>query len=294
MIKWIGIIIVSLVVLSSCEKAINFTPKSAEPRLVVEATIESDQPPVVILSNSLDYFSEISPEKLLNSFVRNAEITISNGTKTHQLKEYSTDLGNGYSLYYYSIDSANLGTAFLGEFAKSYSMSIKTNGKEYTATTTIPALTKTIDSLWWVKPPSHDDSNKVTLMGRTTDPKGFGNYIRYFTRVNKDQFYPGLNSVFDDQVVDGKTYSIQIERGVNRNEDIDFDEYSFFDKGDTVTVKMTNIDKATFDFWRTIEYSYQSIGNPFSSPTKVLSNIQNGLGYFGGYAVQYKTLIIPK
>jgi hypothetical protein len=44
-----------------------------------------------------------------------------------------------------------------------------------------------------------------------------------------------------------------------------------------------------------MEYNYQSIGNPFSSPTKVLGNISNGaLGYFGGYAAQYVYLIITK
>ncbi len=43
-----------------------------------------------------------------------------------------------------------------------------------------------------------------------------------------------------------------------------------------------------------MEYSYQSIGNPFSSPTKVRGNISNGaLGYFGGYAVQYIGITIP-
>jgi hypothetical protein len=43
-----------------------------------------------------------------------------------------------------------------------------------------------------------------------------------------------------------------------------------------------------------MEFSYQSIGNPFSSPTKVLGNVKGALGYFGGYAVQYKSLVIPK
>jgi hypothetical protein len=62
-----------------------------------------------------------------------------------------------------------------------------------------------------------------------------------------------------------------------------------------VVVKYCNIDKATFDFWRTMEYSYANIGNPFASPNKVLSNIQGGgLGYFGGYAAQYKSINIPK
>jgi hypothetical protein len=58
---------------------------------------------------------------------------------------------------------------------------------------------------------------------------------------------------------------------------------------------LSNIDKATYDFWRTMEYSYYSIGNPFSTTTKVINNISNGaLGYFGGYASQYRTIIIPK
>ena len=131
-------------------------------------------------------------------------------------------------------------------------------------------------------------------MSKVTDPAGFGNYIRYYTRVNDSLFYPPPASVFDDQIIDGTTYEIEVEHGVDRNEEIDFEEYSFFHRGDTVTVKFANIDKKTFDFWRTMEFAYGSIGNPFSSPTKVLGNVNGALGYFGGYAVQYKTLIVPK
>jgi hypothetical protein len=44
-----------------------------------------------------------------------------------------------------------------------------------------------------------------------------------------------------------------------------------------------------------MEYTYASVGNPFASPVKVLSNISNNaLGYFGGYASQYRTIIIPR
>ena len=73
------------------------------------------------------------------------------------------------------------------------------------------------------------------------------------------------------------------------------DSLSFFKRGDTVTLKLCNIDKVTYDFWRTYEFSFQSIGNPFSSPTRILGNISNdALGYFGGYGAQYHTIIIPK
>lgn len=264
------------------------------PKLVVEATIENGQPPVVILSQSLDYFSQISPSVLENSFVHGAAVYVSNGTLTHQLKEYKVSVSGGYNIYYYSIDSSNLATAFAGQLNSQYSLRIDWNGNEYTSATTIPKITKKIDSLFWQQAPGNNDSSKVALMIIATDPPGYGDYIRYFTKRNSEPFYPGLTSVFDDQIIDGTTYEVRIDRGVDRNSSRP-DDYMFFDKGDTITLKLCNIDKATFDFWRTMEYSYASIGNPFSSPTQVLSNIKgNALGYFGGYAAQYRTIIVPK
>jgi len=291
--QWMLLFSLALI-FSSCEKAVSFDLDPTTPSMVVEATIENGQPPVVILSNSFDYFSNISPAILANSFVHNAVIKISNGVTTHQLKEYSYDAATGVKVYFYSIDSSNLATGFNGAFDTRYTMEIQSGGKTINASTSIPLLTKKIDSIWWKKAPDNPDTNKVVLVARATDPPGFGNYIRYFTKVNRGSFLPGLNSVFDDQIIDGKTYTVDVERGVDRNQKIDFDTYSFFNRGDTITVKFCNIDKATFDFWRTMEYSYRSIGNPFSSPTKVTSNVTGALGYFGGYAAQYKTLIVPK
>jgi Domain of unknown function (DUF4249) len=283
-----------LIFLSGCEKTISFEPNNTSPLLVVDATIESGQPPLVILSKSVNYFSKITPEILAGSFVRNADVFISNGSRTHRLKEYAFPNVAGYTLYYYTIDSSNLATAIFGEFNTNYQLRIVTDNIEYTATTNIPTLAKTIDSLWWKPAPNNPDTAKVVVMSRATDPPGFGNYIRYFTRRGDNVFLPGLASVFDDQIIDGTTYEIQVEAGVDRNQDIDFENYSFFTRGDTVTVKFTNIDKATFDFWRTMEFSYQSIGNPFATPTKVLGNVKGALGCFAGYAVQYQSLIIPK
>ncbi len=283
-----------VLLLTSCEKSVTFKLDQTAPGLVVDATIENGQPPLVLLSNSLNYFSKISPEILLSSFVHGATITVSDGLKQQVLKEYSYKTAAFIDVYYYTVDSS-MQHNFLGEFNKTYSMQIKSGDKLYSSSTTIPALAKKIDSLWWIKSPGNPDSSKVILMSRVTDPPGFGNYIRYYTKTANGAYLPGLNSVFDDQIIDGTTYDIEVEHGVDRNTKIDPEAYSFFNRGDTVTVKLCNIDKTTFDFWRTMEYSYSSIGNPFSTPTKVLGNIQGGaLGYFGGYAVQYKSLIIPK
>src|ERR1700712_2829957 len=113
-----------LIILSACEKDINFNLKNSEDVLVVDANIENDRPPVVVLTKSLNFFSTLNPALLLNSFVRNAEVTISNGILTHKLKEYATQLGPGVTVYSYSIDSANLATAFLGAFNTHYTLDI--------------------------------------------------------------------------------------------------------------------------------------------------------------------------
>lgn len=285
------IFLFTIIILSSCEKNIDFNLKNADDVLVVDAQIENGVAPTVVLTKSFDYFSSISLQILAGSFIRNAEVTISNGTLTHKLKEYTIPLGGGYAAYYYSIDSANLATAFVGQFNKEYTLTIKAEGKEYNSKTTIPLLTKFPDSLWFKKAPLNIDTNKRVLMTRATDPPGLGNYIRYFTKKNRDGYLPGDNSVFDDAVIDGTTYEIQVDPGVDRNNRISADS-NFFRRGDTVTLKLCNIDKATYTFWNTWEFAQQSIGNPFSQPNKVIGNINNGaLGAFCGYAAWYKTII---
>jgi hypothetical protein len=283
-----------LLSLYACEKNINFNLKNAPEVLVVDASIENGQVPRVVLTRSFDFFSTLNAEKLENSFVHNAVVTISNGNFTHKLKEYAYPLGWGYDVYLYSIDSADLSTAFIGQFNTTYSLNISVDGKNYSAITTIPVLAKKVDSLYWKPAPFATDTNDVIVSLKATDPPGLGNYVRYFTQKNSGPFLPGENSVFDDQVIDGTTYQYQIDPGVDRNNPVPYDS-NYFKRGDTVTVKLCNIDKATFTFWSSWEFSLQSIGNPFAQPNKVIGNVSNGaLGAFYGYAANYKTIIIPK
>lgn len=272
---------------TGCEKEITIELDETTPKLVVEATIENGVPPRVTLTRSLNYFSEITPELLMGSFVHDAKVVITEAGKAYTLREDSLKI-NAISLYFYTTDS------LVGKLNTNYQLRIDAEGKTYTAATLIPNITRKIDSLWWEKAPGFTDTSYVRMMIRATDRPGFGDYIRYFTKANSEPFFPGFNSVFDDQVIDGKSYTIQVDRGLNKNAD-NSDTSVYYRRGDTATLKLCNIDKATFDFWRTFEFNFQSIGNPFSSPTKVTTNISNGaLGYFGGYAAQYRTLIIPK
>ena len=287
------IIIVTFLILSGCEKNIDFDLHQSAEVLVVDASIENGKPPIVILTKSFGFFIQVSPELLSNSFIHEAEVYISNGSLQHQLKEYSVDSLGGYKIYFYSIDTSN-GPGFVGELDNTYQLKINTGGKEYDATTTIPALVKKPDSLWWKTAPFNEDTNKVVITTRVTDPPGLGNYIRYYTQKNNGPFLPGENSVYDDQFVDGSTYAIPVEPGVDRNNKIKYED-NYFRRGDTVTLKMCNIDRATYKFWSSMEFAYQGNGNPFASPVKVIGNISGGaLGAFCGYGAVYKTIIVPK
>jgi hypothetical protein len=283
-----------LLLLMGCEKRVDFKLDQSSPKLVVDASIENGERPIVILSKSLNYFSKISPQLLAESFVHDAVVEISNGVKTHKLKEYEIPLGNGYTIYYYSIDSTNLFTSFMGELNTNYKLQIISEGETYSASTSIPNITKRIDSLRYKLTPNDTSAKRVTVMITITDPAGYGDYIRYWTKKNREIFLPGFTSVYDDLIIDGTTYETEVEPGIDRNVSYNEDKRAF-KKGDTVTLKLSNINKATYDFWRTMEYTYASVGNPFASPVKVLSNISNNaLGYFGGYASQYRTIIIPR
>lgn len=285
-----------LVTFIGCEKDITILPIESSPKLVVDAQIEDGQPPVVVLSNSLNYFSTIDTAELYSSFVKDAKVTLSDGTRTAQLKFYQVNSPGGFRYYFYSNDPASPSTAIIGAFGKTYQLKVEIKGATYTSTTEIPLLKKTIDSIWFKPVPNRPTNDSfVVVSAKISDPIGLGNYIRYFTKVNSQDYLPGYNSVFDDAVIDGKTYSIDIPKGVDKNRLLERENYGFYKKGDTVTIKYSNINKATYDFWRTWEYTYQSVGNPFASPGVVIGNISNGaLGAFCGYASQFKKIIIPK
>ena len=190
-ISLLSIILCFVVLFSGCEKGITFKLDQQDPKLVVEGFIETGQPPVVYLSKSLNFFSRIDPGILENSFIHNAEVFVSNGTLTHKLKEYNVPVGGGYSFYYYSVDPSVPGTSFLGELNTRYALKVKWDGKEYTALTVIPEITRRIDSLFWRPAGGNNSPNKIEVMVRATDPPGYGDYIRYFTKETVSHFIPG-------------------------------------------------------------------------------------------------------
>ncbi|MBS1772231.1 MAG: DUF4249 family protein [Bacteroidetes bacterium] len=281
--------------LVSCEKEVKINLNSGESQVVVEGSIESGLPPYVFLTNSIGYFATIDINTLQNSFIHGAVVTVTDGTTTATLKEYSIDTGNnGNKFYFYSIDTA-VKPFFVGKIEKVYKLRIEYKGKVYESYTKIPNPTP-LDSVKTVQPdaPFDTDKNPTARQFRIyfKDPDTIGNCVRYFTKRNSEPYYPGLNSVYDDQVINSIYFQTTIPCGEPRGAKYNRDSSGVAYPGDTVTIKWCAIDRSVYNFWSTYEYSLGTIGNPFSTPINVKTNISNGaLGVWAGYGSYYVTLV---
>lgn len=280
--------------LYSCEKPIDLVPEARSPLLVVDGSIESGSPPVVFLTRSLGFFNRLSADMLSESFVRNAMVQVSDNDRTVTLRAYTIPLEGG-SAVVYSTDTANPAAAMVGRLGQTYRLRIEHEGRVYEATTSVLPPGRRLDSIWWQPAPQNPDTNRVVAFARLTDPPGRGDYIRYFTSRNDSAFQAGFNSVIDDALVDGLSFTVQVFRGEPRNREFEREEFGFFRRGDRVRIKLANIDKATYDFWRTWEQNQSNVGNPFGVPIRVLGNISNGaLGLWAGYGAQVREMQIPR
>lgn len=281
----------------SCEKEVYIELDTGEQYLVIEGGIENDLPPIVLLTKSIGYFEKIDLETLQNTSVHDAEVYVSDGIKTVRLKEYSADTGNnGFKFYYYSLIDINnpvlppADSIIIGEFEKAYTLTVTVDGETYTSTTKIPTPTP-LDSILTKVPGRPDaDPNARTLDIYFTDPDTAGNYIRYYTQRNDEPLYPALNSVFSDEIIDGKFFNTELPLGEPRSTTKSFDSLGVAYQRDTVTLKWAAIEKNVYDFWNTYEYALGTLGSPFATPIQVKSNISNNaLGVWAGYGALYYT-----
>jgi len=282
-----------LLFIISCEKEIELDVPPGEEDIVVYGFIEQDSIPFVALTRSVPAFETIKLEALQDGFVRNAVVTLNNGDTTIQLFEREFSINEYFKYYFYTVPFSLL-SSYKGEIGKTYTLKIKAEGKELTAVTTIPQLAP-LDSIWTMPHPKKEEDSLVSLWVKYIDPPEAGNFIRFTTKRNSELFFPGyFESVFDDGLINGKSFSFSLPRGQDRDTDIDHDNFSYFGKGDTVIVNWSAIDKAHHDFWNTFEIDRNGSGNPFGSPVQIISNVEGGLGIWGGYAASYYTIIIPK
>ena len=245
-----------VVLITSCTKQINVDLKNATQQLVIEGNVSNIDIASVLISKTVPFSSS-------NNFpaVSGATVTITDdGGTVFPLTENSAGHYTNSSL--------------LGEPGHSYTMTVTTEGKSYTAVSTMPQQVN-IDTIlleniafgnkfiWAVKP-------------QYTDPPGFGNYYK-FTEFINDVRNPTI-FVWDDRFVNNGISTrplLQADSAININ--------------DSVGVEMQCLDKNTFRYFSTLAELQRNA----TTPTNPNTNISGGvLGYFSAHTTQRKKVVV--
>ncbi len=284
--------------LTACEERFQPELTDEEPELVIEGHIEAGDtplPPYIILTRTLPFYSNIHPEAIDELFVHNAVVRVSDGEQTVTLEEVClsnippelqaivaetlTNVDTGFIDYCLYTDP---GFSMVGEVGKTYDLYVETDREIATATTTIPEHVP-LDSVYFVAAPGGHGDSLLEMRVKLTDPVS-EQYYRYFTSTNGGLLYPSFGSVFDDAFFNGQTFEFPLPKGEPPYREADDGVYGLHLPGDEVNLKWTNLDRDHHDFWDTVEYNKVNQG-PFGSYTQIKTNIEGGLGIWGGYSV---------
>jgi hypothetical protein len=281
------ILFISLVLfLSACRKDIKPELPEYRQKVVIEASIETGGPAIVLLSYSVPYFGTFDFSQPEKAFIKGAFVTITDGVTTDTLKELDPGIG-----YFY------IGFKLKGEEGKTYRLNVTVNDKTFTCSSTI-LKAPTLDSLFF-----KGELDTLGFLWQTfSESPGVGDNYRWFAkRLGKDEFYAApFGSAFEDKFIDGKTFDFAYDRGPqpNRIQEYRDDPYAgYFKRLDTVVVKFCKIGKAEYDFWNTFYQNKSSNSNPFSAPSNIKSmfgNNQDVFGAFVAYSPYFDTIVIPK
>lgn len=311
--KTLFFLVLSLSLLGSCSKEVKIDIPGYEEQLVIDGSIETGYPPIVLLSHSADIYSPTNLEAFLNGFVSGAIVTVSDGTNTIQLDEICTDnlpagteeiaaslfgipvseLANYHLCAYTSFNGL-----IWGQVGKTYTLTVLYEGKTYTSSTSI-LNPSNLDALYW-KPDGDLSDYGYSWATLSDSPNQYDAYKWEVKRINtgldglpKDKnFKETYNPFFDDDFFDGMTFDFFYENPLVWDDASVPDEYKgYFQIGDSVVVKMSKMDRDVFSFFEKKFIQMATAGNPFATPTNIPSNITGGaLGVWAGYSPSYDTL----
>jgi len=294
--------------LVACEEPFQPENLNQDPLLVVEGHIEpgvDGLPAYVILTKSRPFFAKLNASAFEELFVKDAIVKVHDGTKEVQLplvclsnlpvdlkERIEMELGidpNSPLDYCIYVDLADQLDRVEGG---AYSLEIEHEGKILSSQTSIPSFVG-LDSIWFTDLPGEASDTLLRMMCTINDPEDEENFYRYFTGNANGPLVIPFQSVTDDLFFNGQSFDFPLTKAVNRQQSIDPNTFGFFKTGETVVVRWCTIDKPHFDFWNSLEFSLNNVG-PFAAYTRVKTNVENGLGIWGGYNCKDYTVVVEK
>ena len=294
---FIGLLILLLSV--SCEKEIEVDIPGYEKKIVIEGSIENGSPAMVIVSNSMPYFEPMDMQTLMNDvFIRDAEVFITSSRGEQEQLNYRFCEDSPVYLAY-------VGQQVIGEPGVSYMLTVRYNGKEYSATTSITQPVR-LDSAYLAFLDENDTMPTSRIL--LTDNPSTKDYYMFRIKVHGKKLHDRLwvtsmPVAFDDATFNGQTVNYEILRAnpstlfAATMSDEELQEYYrlTYRKGDTVYLKTSMLDYDGFQYWSAMTYPLAVGQNPFMSPPPIPCNIHgdNVIGVWCGYASTIDTIYYP-
>lgn len=299
--------------LFSCTKEVEIEIPGYKEQLVIDGSIETGQPPIVLLTKSSDVYSPTDLSTFFNSFVSGAQISVSNGTTTFDLIEICSDnippgsealvsellgvsiddLANFHICGYTSFDPS-----IFGEIGKTYTLSVIFEGQTYTAETKIEQPNPLTNVFW--KPDGDLTTHGFSWATLADPPNQFDAYKWEVKRINLDidgnpmdaNFDEPFGPVFDDEFFDGMTFDFFYDNPFGYEAGILDDYAGLYELGDTIVIKFSKIDENVYEFLEKKYIQLSTAGNPFATPTNIPNNISgDALGIWAGYSPTFDTLV---
>jgi hypothetical protein len=244
---------------AGCEKAINVPLKTAEPRLVIDASIDwikntAGNEQKIVLSTTTGYYSSEFPS------VSGALVTVTNASNT--VFNFVETAGTGQYVC----------QNFLPVIGQAYHLKIVLNGETYTASETFTPVPKIEDHI--------DQNDKGGEMGDEVEVT-----FSYKDDANQENFY--LNSITQPH---SPFPELEVEDDEHTNGNLMQESFSHEDlkPGDQLNIKLYGISKSYYNYMFKLILATGNDGNPFAAtPSAVRGNIINqtnsnnyAFGYF--------------
>lgn len=266
-------------------------PEFIHPELVLEGWIEDNGHPFVLIHNSYTASEDVdSVHNIIeNKTIFWGKVTVS-GDEVSDVMTGKLDTTYLPPYHYSSVD-------IKGESGKTYEVVAEYEGQKVYAITTIP------DRVWFDSISVellNDKKGNVRLKGFLTDNDERDNYYVLFYRYRGEKQYINcfLGVVSDIEADENGLIQIPIYNNFsihklkNRG---DKNNSRYFNEQDTVDLKLSAVDKTSYDIWKDISALSSSSSFPFLPIYKnVKTNIVGGKGYWCGYASSVYRLVLNK
>jgi hypothetical protein len=249
---------------AGCEKTVELTYKSNQPRIIIEGNITNQAGPYVVRISKSVALSETGSYPVINDAV----VVMSDDAGNSE-----TLLAQGNGIYHTNTLS--------GIEGRTYTLTVTAENQTYAAQSTMPARIP-FDSIK-VEEIVFTGETEYNLIPVYLDPVAKGNIYRFVLSVNGKLI--NQHFVQNDEVKNGVVNTSRLE--VN-DDDLELKS------GDLIGIKMQCVDTKVGLFYTTLALMGDSGPGGGTTPNNPSNNFSNGaLGLFSAHTEESKSAVIP-